>query len=210
MSTAVFLRFLAFTGSLTATVPVFAQATPPEPAPVKPAAAAQPLSLPGTDGKEHQPLAAGDKKGVVLFFVSPYCPTSNTFVPEMNGIAADYGKTFHFFFVHADADQKTPDVLQHTELMKITATVLMDKEQRLVERTGAKATPEAVVLSPDGKTLYQGRINDLYLSPTKRQRQASTKDLRDALEAIQSGKPATATPIAAVGCKITPAAGKAK
>ena len=148
-------------------------------------------------------MVEAGKKGVVLFFVSAYCPTSNTFVPEMNSIAADFGKSYTIYFVHADADQKPADVLQHTELMKITATVLMDKDQRLMARTGAKTTPEAVVLGPDGKTLYQGRVNDLYLSPTRRQRQATTRDLRDALEAVQNGKPVAANPAPAAGCKIT-------
>ena len=30
------------------------------------------IELPGTDGKTHDPLVAGDKKAVVLFFVSPF------------------------------------------------------------------------------------------------------------------------------------------
>ena len=66
----------------------------------------------------------------------------------------------------------------------------------------AKITPEVVVLSPDGKTVYQGRINDLYLGPTKKQRKATTKDLRDALDAIHKGEPVASAKTEAVGCKI--------
>lgn len=193
------MKLLLF--SLLCTGLCHAQTTPVPASPDKSKADAA-LLLPGTDAKDHQPLAAGDKKGVVLFFVSPYCPTSNTFMPEMNSIAADFDGAFQFYFVHADADQKPADILQHTELMKVKATVLMDKEQRLLQHTGAKTTPEAVVIGPDGKALYQGRINDLYLGPTKRQRQATTKDLRDALEAIKSGKAVAGEMVAAAGCKI--------
>ena len=64
-------------------------------------------------------------------------------------------------------------------------------------------TPEVVVLGPDGKTLYQGRINNLYLGPTKKQRKATTKDLRDALDAIVEGKPVTTAKTEPVGCKIS-------
>jgi thiol-disulfide isomerase/thioredoxin len=166
-------------------------------------AADPPLTLLGADQKEHAPLAVGSKKAVVLFFVSPYCPTSNTFVPEMNKIATDYADSFPFFFVHADLDQKYTDILQHTEMNGIKATVLMDNEQRLAKRVGAKTTPETVVLGPEGKTLYQGRINDLYLGPTRRQRQATTKELRDALDAIVDGKPIAVDHTDAAGCKIT-------
>lgn len=167
-------------------------------------AAAEPsLTLPGADGKEHTPLAAGDKKAVVLFFVSPYCPTSNTFLKEMNQIAADYGDKVAFSFVHSDAEQKLTDILQHTEMNEIKAPVLMDKDQRLAKQTGAKITPEVVVITPDGATAYQGRINDLYLGPTKRQRQATTKDLRDALDAVLAGKPVAQPRTEAMGCKIS-------
>jgi thiol-disulfide isomerase/thioredoxin len=161
------------------------------------------LTLPAADGKDYTPLAASDKKAVVLFFVSAYCPTSNTFVPEINKIVADYNGKFAFYLVHADSDLKLTDVLQHTEMMGVKTTVLMDKEQKLVKLTQAKTTPEVVVLAPDGKTLYQGRINDLYLGPTRKQRQATTKDLRDALDAIQSGNPVANARTEAMGCKIS-------
>ncbi len=163
----------------------------------------KPLVLSGADGHEYTPLAARDKKGVVLLFVSPYCPTSNTFVPEMNRIAADYGATFAFYFVHADRDQKFTDILEHTQMNAIKATVLLDKEQQLARLTQARITPEAVVIAPDGKTLYQGRINDLYLGPTKKQRQATTKDLREALDAIMNGRVVTVAKTEAMGCKIS-------
>lgn len=166
-------------------------------------AAEPPVTLPGADGRDHTPLLAGDKKAVTLFFVSPYCPTANTFVKEMNQIAADYSSSFAFYFVHSDTDLKITDVLQHTELNDIKFPALMDKEQRLARLTKATITPEAAVLAPDGKTLYQGRINDLYLGPTKRQRQATTKDLRDALDAIIAGKPVATPRTEAVGCKIS-------
>lgn len=123
-------------------------------------------------------------------------------MPEMNAIAADYAGSFQFYYVHADKDQKIADIVQHTELNEIKATVLMDRDQKLARLEHAKTTPEAVVLTPDGKTGYQGRVNDLYLSPTRRQRKATTADLRDALEAIKAGKPAASPAPAAVGCRI--------
>jgi thioredoxin-related protein len=161
------------------------------------------LTLRGVDGNDHSPLVAGNKKGVVLFFVSAYCPTSNTFVKEMNQITADYGDKFVFSFVHSDSDQKLPDILQHTEMNEIKAQVLLDKEQTLAKQMQAKITPEVVLLGADGKTIYQGRINDLYLGPTKRQRQATTKDLRDALDAVIAGKSIATPKTEAMGCKIS-------
>lgn len=168
------------------------------------ALADEPLKLSGTDGHEHTPLVVpGGKKAVVLFFVSPYCPTANTFMPEINRISADHAEGFSFYLVHADKDVKHTDVLQHTEMNEVKIPVLLDKEQLLAKRTGAQITPEVVVLAPDGTTLYQGRINDHYLSPTKKQRQPTTKDLRDALDAIKEGRPVVTPKTEAMGCKIS-------
>lgn len=167
-------------------------------------AADAPLKFPSADGHEHTPLVIpAGKKATVLVFVSPYCPTANTFMPEILRIAADYTEAFTFHLVHADADVKLTDVLQHNEIHSVKIPVLLDKEQLLAKHTGAKITPEAVVLAADGTTLYQGRINDLYLGPTKKQRQATTKDLRDALDAIRNGSPVAVPKTEAMGCKIT-------
>ncbi len=166
------------------------------------------ITLPGADAKDYTPLVAGDKKAVVLCFVSPYCPTSSSYIPEMNKIAADYATQAGFYYVHSDPDQKLTDILQHTEMMAIKTPVLLDKDQALAKRAQARITPEVVVFAPDGKTLYQGRINDLYLGPTKKQRKATTQDLRDALDAIKGGKPVAVARTDAVGCKISGMAAK--
>lgn len=164
--------------------------------------AEEPLVLLGIDGQEHKPLEAGGKKAIVYFFVSPYCPTSNNFMPEMNAIAADFGGLASFFFVHSDADQKAEDILRHAELMQIKPPVLFDKEQKLAGKFAATITPETVVLSPEGKVLYHGRVNDLYLKATRRQREVTKNDLREALKAIEEGKSVAAEQPPAVGCKI--------
>ncbi|HYF35910.1 MAG TPA: hypothetical protein VD994_11510 [Prosthecobacter sp.] len=159
--------------------------------------------FPDPEGKMHEPLKAGAKKGILLFFVSPYCPTANTLMPEINNIANEYAGDFASYVVHADPAIKVTDAYQHAVMFKVeAATVLLDAEQRLAKRVQAKITPEAVVLGPDGKVLYQGRVNDLYLGATKRQRKATTRDLRDALEAVQMGKPVAMARTEAVGCKI--------
>jgi thioredoxin-related protein len=166
--------------------------------------AAEPdIILPGTDGMEHAPFkVAAEKKAVVIFFGSPFCNTSNTFLPEINAITEAFEDRFSFFFVHSEADLELTQVMEHQELLKVRPLALLDKKQLLVQHTGARTTPEVVVISREGKTLYQGRINDLYLGPTKRQRKATTSDLRDALNAIAADKPVATPRTQAVGCKI--------
>ncbi|MFC5457148.1 redoxin domain-containing protein [Prosthecobacter fluviatilis] len=160
------------------------------------------LELPATDGKNYDPAATGSKKACVLFFVSPFCSTTKSFIKEINQITADYGDRVNVYLVHSDPEITREVAMEHAILSEVKATVLLDKEQVLAKQVQAKITPEAVVTGTDGKTLYQGRINDLYLGPTKRQRAATTKDLRDALDAILSQKTVPSPQEPAQGCKI--------
>jgi hypothetical protein len=167
------------------------------------AAAAEPISLTDLSGKQHQPLAVGDKKAVVLVFISPFCPTSNTFTPEVNKIAAEYGDRFAFYLVQAEAGISAADAKKHADLFEIKAPVLLDPEHKLARLTQAKITPEAMVLSAKGEMLYQGRINDLYATQTKKLPEPKTHDLRVALDEIAAGKPVTTARTKAIGCSIT-------
>ena len=72
----------------------------------------------------------------------------------------------------------------------------------LLAKFGAKVTPEAAVVGADAKLLYLGRISDLYADLGKRRTVPTEHDLRNALDAILSGKPVPHATGAAVGCLI--------
>lgn len=160
------------------------------------------VTLIDLSGKPVYPMKTEGKKAAVLFFLSPYCPTSNTFTPEMVAIAKDFRTDFVFRFIHADPSVKEADRKQHAEMMEITDPVLDDPQQILAKRYEPKVTPEVVVIDAEGRILYQGRINDLYLAPTKRQREIKTHDLRDVLSALREGKAITNPRTDAIGCAI--------
>ena len=167
------------------------------------AAGDEPVQLADIHGKSHTPLVTGARKAVVLLFVSPFCPTANTLIPEANKIAVEYGDRFAFYFVEADAGLAIADARKHAETSEIKAPLLLDPQQLLVKRTNARMTPEAVVLGPKGDTLYQGRINDLYVNQTRKLKEPKTHDLRTALDAIAAGQPVKMPNTKAVGCSIT-------
>lgn len=166
------------------------------------AAAGETILLTDLAGRPVDPLDPGAKKAVVLFFISPYCPTSNTFAPYMKEISEEFADDFAFFSIHPDTSVSDQDRATHAKMMEITHPVLKDGEQKLAKRIGAGITPEAAVVDAEGKTLYQGRINNLYLGPTKRQKEPTTHELRDALEAIRTGEPVAVPETEAFGCAI--------
>jgi hypothetical protein len=160
-------------------------------------------SLADVNGSMHTPLSFGGRKAVVLVFVSPFCPISNAFTPEVNRMAEKYADQFAFYFVEADAGIKIDDAKKHAEMFEMKPPLLLDPKQQLVKLTKAKTTPEAVVLSAKGDILYQGRINDLYATQTKKLKEPTTHDLRVALDAIAAGRPVTTPLTKAIGCSIT-------
>ncbi len=162
------------------------------------------LVLPGCDGAGHRPLnVPAGKKGVVVLFASPFCNTSNTFLSEWNAITEAFEDRFLFYLAHPEAGLKLEQVMEHRELLAVRSQALLDEGGRLARQLGARVTPEVALIGPDGSVLYQGRINDLYLTATRRQRKATTTDLRDALEAVAAGKPVAEPRTEAVGCKIS-------
>ena len=161
------------------------------------------VRLADINGGTHQPLVVGERKAVVLIFLSPFCPTANALTPEINRIASEYADRFAFYIIEADAEISVTDAKKHAETLEIKAPVLLDPKQEMARLTKAKTTPEAVVLGSEGRTLYQGRINDLYATQTKKLKEPTSHDLRDALDAIAKGKPVSASSTKAIGCSIT-------
>jgi peroxiredoxin len=154
-------------------------------------------------------------KAVVLFFLGTECPVSNGYAPEMRRLAEKYqAKGVEFRGVHCDPDVTPQAALAHAAEYALPLTMLMDHDQVLAGQCGARVTPEAIIVSPDGHLAYRGRIDNRYAAGGKRRLEATTHDLEDALEAVLAGKTPTTTETEAFGCplprlrKTTPAAAK--
>ena len=160
------------------------------------------LTLTAIDGTQHVLLADKAAQPALCLFVSPFCSTTKAFVKEINQIAADYSGKLAIYIIESDSEITREVAMEHATLSEFKVPVLLDLDQKLMQQLKATLTPESVLVGTDGKTFYQGRINDLYLGPTKRQRAATTRDLRDALDAILAGKPAPQPQEPAQGCKI--------
>jgi hypothetical protein len=65
---------------------------------------------------------------------------------------------------------------------------------------GATRTPESAVFTPEGKLLYDGRIDDLYASLGRKRPKPTVRDLRRTLDAIAKGKPVPVKHTEVVGC----------
>lgn len=154
-------------------------------------------------GQKHKPLAVANTKATVLFFLLPDCPNSNAYAPEIKRICETYeAKKVAAFIVHADPDVTAEIAKTHAKDYALPCPVLLDPTHRLVEFTGVTTAPEVAVVSPDGKILYKGRIDDLFADFGKRRPEPTRRDLREALDAVLAGKEAKIASTKAIGCPL--------
>ena len=157
-------------------------------------------------GEHCTPLGPQASNVVVLVFGSPDCPIANAVAPELERLhqrTIDGGGTL--YLVHARADV-TPDVaLKHARDYGLTMPVLLDHEHALVNAHDATVTPEGVVLARTAtgwRTVYQGRVNDLYASIGNRRDKATQHWLRSGIDAAFAGSTVVPSYRTPVGCFI--------
>ena len=144
-----------------------------------------------------------DVHGVMMIFVLPDCPIANAYAAEYSRLHAEFApRGLPLIVVHVDPDLTETTMQAHARDYRITAPVLLDRDQSWVRRAGATKTPEAVIFRPDGTVLYRGRIDDRFADVGKPRSVSTVQDLRSALQSVLSGDTVSKPWPAAVGCPI--------
>ena len=155
------------------------------------------------NGQIHEPFKEKRTKAVVVIFVTIDCPISNYYQPLLSRMTQEYlAKGVQFVLCYSAHDTAVEEVQKHAKDFKIEACVILDSEQQLAKLLKAEVTPEAFILDRNRQCVYRGRINDLYADFGKRRRIPRTHDLKDALDALLSGKKIARPKTKAIGCYI--------
>jgi peroxiredoxin len=142
-------------------------------------------------------------KATVFIFLATDCPNSNGYAPEMARLYQEYrSRGVAFYGVYSDPAETAAGVRKHDFDYGIRFPSLMDSRQILARETGALGTPESVILSPSGKVLYRGRIDDRFADYGKTRLHVDQHDLRDALDEVLAGKPVAHPYEPSLGCAI--------
>jgi peroxiredoxin len=166
-------------------------------------AAAPAFELRDTLGQIHAPAEWSGAKAIVLFFVTTDCPVANSYVPEMNRIRDAYAQRgLRVYAVQADTTMADTEVERYARDYHYSFPLLLDPRQVLVRLANATVTPQAAVLSTDGKVLYLGRIDNRVADFGKQRLEATERDLREALDAVLAGKPVAHPFTKSIGCAI--------
>jgi thiol-disulfide isomerase/thioredoxin len=161
------------------------------------------FALQDTAGKTHTSGDLRQYKATVFIFVAIDCPNSNTYAPILARLYREYSpRDVAFYNVYSDPSESADAVRKHDSDFLVPFPALLDTHQTLARQTGARSTPEAVILGPDGQQLYRGRVDDRFVDFGKTRFHPTQDDLGEALDAILQGKPVPHPVTKVLGCAI--------
>ncbi len=165
---------------------------------------ALPFDLPGVDGRNHSLADYAGKNAAIVVFSCNHCPYVRAWEDRMVQIQADYeARGVQLMAINANDASKYPDdnfpkMKERAQEKRFNFPYLRDEGQEVAHAYGAARTPEVFLFDKLGVLRYHGVIDDNYDDPAA----VKAKYLRDALDAVLSGKaPATAETMP-VGCTI--------
>ncbi|MBI3544371.1 MAG: thioredoxin family protein [Deltaproteobacteria bacterium] len=162
------------------------------------------FELVGIDGKTYSLESFKGKSALVVMFICVHCPYVKAVEERLARLARDFSaKGAQFVAINSNDVDKYPE--DSPENMQAQAKAhgfefpyLVDETQEVARAYDAVCTPDIFVFDRNQKLAYRGRIDDSWKDPAKVKRH----DLRDALEAVLAGKPASTDQIPSMGCSI--------
>jgi peroxiredoxin len=150
------------------------------------------------NGKEFKLSDFKNSKATVVMFIATQCPVSNAYNSRMSQLYADYkDKGIAFLGVNSNKQESVDEIKEHAKSNKLDFVILKDDNNVIADKFEASFTPEIYVLNGNMEILYHGRIDD-----NRRESDIKTKDLRNALDEILSGKKVSVMDTKAFGCTI--------
>src|SRR5262249_44724312 len=124
---------------------------------------------------------------VVVVFLGTRCPIANAYIPDLIDLQRRYrDRKVQLLGVNSNPSDSPQAIARHIKEFKIDFPVLIDDRQLVLDVTGARRTPEALVLDRRRSIRYRGRIDDRVGYDFKRDK-ARRSDLEEALKQLLDG-----------------------
>lgn len=157
------------------------------------------------DGDIHQPGSDCNTVAVVFVFLATECPISNGLLPELARLHERFSRqSIEFYGVISDRYTSPVEAAEHRQEYSIPFPVLLDVSGTLQRQLQATHTPQAIVVSREGRTVYSGRIDDRYEELSRPRPHASRHELREALADIANGQLPRVERTEPIGCRLEP------
>lgn len=144
------------------------------------------------------------KAATVAVFLSFDCPVSNSYAQTLGELHKAYSAKGVKFIAFVPTGDDAARVAKKAAEFKYPFPVFADPRQVAAEAFKAEVTPEAFVLDHNFVLRYRGRIDNQYHARLKKNPQVTEHDLKDAVEALLSGKDVKTPATRAIGCHIDP------
>lgn len=146
-----------------------------------------------------------ESKIVVYFFLGDECKISQYYTLEMKKLHEIYqGKSIKFIGVFPNPSSTRSKIEGFRKKYQIPFELHHDPFQKLMDKYKVTVTPEVIVLDElTDEVLYQGRIDNNFVSIGKRRSVPTSFELKEVLEAINKEGVIPYQRTEAVGCFIT-------
>jgi peroxiredoxin len=153
-------------------------------------------------GQPHKLDEWREKSVLVVVFMGTECPLARQYAPRLQELADRFAeKSVAVVFINSNQQDSLTE-LQHFEKSNdLRLTILKDLRNRLADQFGAQRTPEAFVLDGQRKVAYHGRIDDQFTYGRQKPK-VEHEYVREAIEALLSGKDVAVKETEAHGCHI--------
>lgn len=168
-----------------------------------------PLRAVDLNGEIYVLGASPDCQAVVVVFLGTQCPISNSILPRISQLAADYAdRGVEVFGVISSPSVTLVEAREHSAEFGIEFPVLFDGSQVLCERFRATHTPHAFVLKPNDiryhfvDSTYSGAFDDQFPAVTRRRQAPLRHYVSGTLEDILNHQPVHLRKTEPVGCRL--------
>ena len=144
------------------------------------------------------------EKGTVVVFLSFDCPVSNSYAATLTELHKTYTAKGFGFLAFVPTNDTPEKITLKAKEFKLPFPVISDSNHVAADAFKAIVTPEAFVLDHNHVLRYRGRIDNHYYGRMKNNPQVTERDLKDAIEALTSGKDVPTPATRAIGCHIDP------
>jgi len=160
--------------------------------------------LRSTDGKNYSSADFSDGKLLVIVFSCNHCPYVKAYEDRMIALQRDYiSKGVQLIAINSNDEYNYPEdrfekMVERARLKHFNFPYLRDEDQSVAAAFGATHTPQFFVFDTNRKLCYSGKMDDNWEHPGKVKEQY----LRDALDALLSGREVKMPKTFSIGCTI--------
>ncbi|GAO41169.1 hypothetical protein FPE01S_01_01810 [Flavihumibacter petaseus NBRC 106054] len=143
-----------------------------------------------------------DHKAVAFLFLSPDCPLCKNYGVVLQKINDAYSSRVQMIGIIPGAAYSDEEIIGYMTKYHIDFPVVIDPKFKLSSYLKATVTPEAILLDPDGWSLYRGAIDDWVVTLGRKKLRPENEYLKTAIDQYITHQPIQVKQTAPKGCLI--------